>query len=521
MSWYYKEVTCERDLAGLNFANGEILYKYNINPSHQVNLAKSFIRMRMKLSKANGAQLDVSDNIAPNYLMAHSLFKQMYHCMDGKTVGEIQSYVSQIGALQHRINYPQSYKEKFLATTNFAKIDVEERLNDVILNGYKNPNIVKRQSIHLLNQADGAHILGTEELKVDENVLGTGTGNLIQYRNAGDAAAGAIDLRETELEVGDEIVFANLQGCPKRKIKTINQSTIEIDEREIPIFGAVDIEGDNFFYEKKGGKFSKTTQEFELVYKPPMGIWNYNKWLPAHRLELKMYALPNGTWQKNAIQSIGLNKTHETDFLLEVQDMIMYLCLKQSKHEDGERHCTYDDMRCQLTNITTTSNVDHHFIVDRESYAFTMALQDENVENNTLYPSTLFKIRNNEEQKLQRYWIQYNGKVLPNPYPIISKSSSKDFFTQRYYESIMYSDVHYTKDVESLDDWEEAGPFYTHKFGKSEVKTEKVTVSTLFENDAFENNHKPNLLLFDHFHRQFKMKVHHGKIVEMEADSVN
>ena len=121
--WKYKQLTSERDLANSNFSAGVITYKYRMPPGNQINLDKSFIRMRCKLSKANGNQLDTGDLIAPNYLMAYGLFKQMYHCINGVQVGEIRSYCSQVGALRHRISYPQSYKDKFLATTNFAKID--------------------------------------------------------------------------------------------------------------------------------------------------------------------------------------------------------------------------------------------------------------------------------------------------------------------------------------------------------------------------------------------------------------
>ena len=525
--WKYKQITSERDLSTTNFPNGEIKYKYRMPPGHQINLDKSFIRMRCKLSKANGNQLDTGDLIAPNYLMAYGLFKQMYHCINGVQVGEVRSYCSQVGALRHRITYPQSYKDKFLATTNFAKIDFDQRQNDIITKGIQDEGSLKRQSFHMLNQADGTHILGTEELRVNENVAGSNTGNLVEYRNAGGGGNGAIDLRQTELEIGDKIVFNNNLGLGQtRSIVAINQFSVQIDGREIPTFPSEDILGSVFFYEKRGGKKSKQSQEFELVFKPPMGVWHKDVWLASHDMELKLYPHPDGTYQKNVIESIGTNRTHGSanDFLFEVEDMIMYVALLKQKHEDGEYACSYDDMRCQLTNLTTTSNVDNHFVVDRDAHSFTVAFQDENVENNTQYSATKFKIRNDEELKLNRYYIDYNGIILPDPYPQIEKTSSKDFLTQRYYESIMYSDANNSYDVESLDDWQNAGVFFTHKFGKSMKQTEKVTVSTLFENDAFTTNqvsHNPNLLLFDHFTRTFKMVVSNGVIRDVYADKVN
>ena len=163
-------------------------------------------------------------------------------------------------------------------------------------------------------------------------------------------------------------------------------------------------------------------------------------------------------------------------------------------------------------------------MVDRDAHSFTVALQDENVENDTQRSATKFKIRNDEELKLNRYYIDFNGIILPDPYPQIEKTTSKDFLTQRYYESIMYSGANNHYDVESLDDWQNAGVFFTHKFGKGRNQTEKVTVSTLFEDEAFTTNqvsHNPNLLLFDHFTRHFKMVVSNGKVRDVYADMVN
>ena len=59
-------------------------------------------------------------------------------------------------------------------------------------------------------------------------------------------------------------------------------------------------------------------------------------------MELKLYPPPDGTYQKNVIESIGTNRTHGSanDFLFEVEDMIMYVALLKQKHEDGECACS-------------------------------------------------------------------------------------------------------------------------------------------------------------------------------------
>lgn len=534
-SWRYKQITSERDLSQSNFPNGVIKYLFRMGANQQINLNKSFIRLRCKLSDNGGNQLELTDQIAPNYLMAYSLFKQMYHCINGIEVGQVQAYSSQIGALMHRISYPQSYKDKFLATTNYAKIDFQDRINDVIVQGRKEPLIYSPDRYATLTTTE-SFPNSNIEVAADTITLGINTG-VVTFVDQNIVAGSLLDIRN-DISVGDYLKIFK-QNAHDIRVGIICRVTVVTDALNFTVTPSPTVAGDGpdifnaglIRIEKIPNFCEKTrqNQEFEIIFKPPMGIWNKDTWLPAHDMSLKLYPHPDGTYQKNAIQSIGLaTKEHgaTNDFLFEIEDMIMHLCVKDEKHADGEYDCSYEDIRCQLTNITTTSNVDYHFIVDRQSHSFTMALQDENVENDTRRSSTLFKIRDNQELKLQRYYIQYNGRVLPDPYPQISKTLSKDFFTQRFYESTMYSGANSLYDVESLDDWEKAGPFYTHRFGKGYKQTEKVTVSTLFEADAFgvqstASFHRPNLLLFDHFTRHFKMVVSQGKVREVKADIVN
>ncbi len=537
MSWWYKQITSERDLSNTNFANGVIKYKYHMNANQQINLDKSFIRLRVKLSKGDGAtQLDFADGVAPNYLMAYNLFKQMYHEINGIQVGECRSYCSQVGALRHRILYPQSYKDKFLATSNYAKIDIDDRINDVVSLGLEKERLHWRKSKQALPAAAGVGILPEWILYLGVNR------NQIQFVNATSdivfsallpAVNGTVPDLSTIYDVGDIVYF--FDGVEKATPIVSFETTVTTNDTlrlGIAVTNVAVADIVNQFrhngYDTIDLSKSKRTQEFEIVFKPPMGVWHKSRWMPAHDMSLNLYPHPDGSWQKNSIESLAsqINKAHNTDFTLEIQDMIMYVAVLDEKHPDGKFSCEYDDMRCQLTNITTTSNVDYHFVVDRDAYAFTVALQDENCENDTRRSCTKFKIREDQELKLQRYYIDYNGRILPNPYPNISKTSSKDFLTQRYYESIFYSEANANYDVESLDDWRNAGMYFTHQFGKSRTQTEKVTVSTLFEDGAFGSVaggdlHRPNLLLFDHFKRNFSMMVSGGKVREITADIVN
>ena len=536
--WNYRQIVAERQIGNF-FTGGVIKFLYRMPMNTYVNLDKSFIRMRCKLSKANGAQLTDTDDIAPNYLLAHNLIDQIFQCCNGVQIGEQRAYVAQCAALIHRTTYPKSYKDGFLASTNFGEIDFRKRQNTVITNGIDYDELTYQQETEPAGASVGYARPG---LDYATNTLTINTGNgqnadaFLQILRGGAANAEIPDL-STLFNIGDVLYISSGAAHDAQVRRTIigfqtvvdpNQpgavnNRINLDEN----LNGSDAAAIGTFLRvarrviNTEESYSFRTDEFEICFKPAISLWHVNNWLPSHDMELKIYPKPENTYQLGSIQSINANKIPNTDYVFNVEDMIMWVAEKKDTVGNGEVSFSYPDLRCQLTNITTTSNVDNQFVVDREAYAFTVCMQDEDTENSTLNSASLFKIRNDEELKINRVYVDWNGQILPNPYPLIEKTSSKDFITQRYYESIYYGDSNTFLDAETQAEYEKAGIYFTFKFGKNKMKTEKVTVSTLFEPNAFENDHKPNLLLFDHFSRSFKYKTMGGRIVEIHADKVN
>lgn len=527
--WYYKEITCERDVTKSNFPNGVIKFIYRMPANLQINLSKSFIRSRIQITNAdaNRTQISLDSVLAPSYLLGHNLFKQMYHSINGTCVSEIRSYVSQVAALKNRLNENKEWRDRFIGSTNFGKISFDARLNDIASYGLNtqnltwssyNPNLTKGKLPHWLDREN------QYECKAATSSVEFTAG----------AGAPIIDLSAV-LSIGDIIgiddgidsEYKIITGFLPPDDNTAKTSIVVAGG--INNNGAADVEDGVWITDVQPNRTvskSKRSKFFEIAFQPPMGIWETDTWLPSHDMELCMYPHPEGTWQRNAIESIGSVQQipapeDNATYNISIEDMILYVCVMNKKHENGKFKAEYEDVRCQIQNITTTSNVDYQFVVDSDAYKFTLAFQDENAENDTRLPSTFFKIRNEEELKLKRYYLQYNGMILPNPYPSLTKTVDTDLFVQRYFESIYYSNADETKDVESFLDWQTLGPYYTHTFGKSNMKTERLTVSTLFENNAFADNHRPNILIFDHFIRQYSLSVNNGRVTEVTADLVN
>jgi len=526
--WRYKQVTCERDLSTDNFHNGCIRYVYKMPSNCQINLNKSFIRMRYRLTKADGTTLlEKADDVAPAYLLPYNIFRQMYHKINGVNVGEIQSYVPQVGALCHRRHNKMSLRTGFLKSTIMSEIDFTKRQNEVVQGGINLNDLKYVNTSALLPALAGTGVVPRFLDIVTPNQIefiagAVGAGEIRFTANAGQTIP---DL-SLYLQVGQPIYYndgGEVAGRIASFTTTVTTNDTIIPTTAVLVVAAANLVSQFRITEREVDVVASATKQKtinEIIFKPPMGIWQKNSWIASHDMCLELYPRQNGTYQKMAIESELAEKVNNTDFKFQIDDMIMYCAIKDVKHSDGDFNCSYEDIRCQLTNITTTSNVDYHFTVNKDADTFTLSFQDENVENSSLRSATKFKIRNEEELGLERYYITYNGRVLPDPYPQISKSATTDYYTQRYYESNFYSDTIKLQDVENQKDWEEAGTYYTHKFWKTGKRAEKLTLSTLFADNNFAGGHRPNLLLFDHYMRTFKVHVSGGRVSKILADKM-
>ena len=142
----YSQITPIRDVSDgdtVNFSRGQIRFNINMaNSMSRWNPYRSYLRMRVRLSKQNGNALTVSDGIGPNMFQGDCFWQQMNISCNGVKVSEIDDYVAQVSALKYRYCYPEGRRSDFLADTNFAQSSLEERINAVSSDG-KNNKIVE------------------------------------------------------------------------------------------------------------------------------------------------------------------------------------------------------------------------------------------------------------------------------------------------------------------------------------------------------------------------------------------
>lgn len=511
----YKELPAERDITSTNFVNGEVAFRWRMPRNTQINMGKSYIRAQYKITLGDDSVPEYKDLIAPSYLFAHNLWRSMEQRINGRTVSSLNNFISQVAALKHRMTTPQSMKDTFLQSTNHADPEYYNRLSKVVSDGY---DILKEKQ----------WLPFTSLLVGNLNALPTSANYTIsfaQLNNTYTIVGANIDIRRS-VQAGDLILT---HDNTVRIITTVDQNSFQIDERgasgldagsriyrQYPLNVALNYV--DLFIAKRVNLVKESRSEvLETCFKPPLSIWDQDMWVPSHDFELIMNSHASGTLETSALQTVGISKgagTTANDSKIEFVNMIMYCAVRDKSYESGDLSVTFDDCRCQAMPITSLNSTQYHFQIESIPRALTIALQDENVENSSMYQASNFKIRQDEHLNLSSYYIDYNNQILPNPYPVMSSN----LMTQRYYETMYYSNSVAFKDIEPLELWKDVGPYYCHTFIKPSHRSPKVSVTLQFS-EEFVNGHRPNLLLFEHYKSSFKLDIQNGRISQVSQVS--
>lgn len=260
---------------------------------------------------------------------------------------------------------------------------------------------------------------------------------------------------------------------------------------------------------------SQRAHDIELIWRPPLGFFDITDMLSGdYKLELTPHA--EGVWQKHAVEGLTNRAVGTTadDFKIEITEINMYIwkCINQNSLS-GQKSYTYSDIRCNSQNLTTNSLTSKIFNVSEKNHSLTLAYQDSSAGDDIRFSRSKFKIANDAELKLVRYYIQKDGITIPDPIPSLEKNTSTGInrMTQRYYENFAYSDAdRQLIKKETLRDWFDAGIFFHYKWGKGYKVSDQVQIYSNFSEQFAVN---PQILLFDHYKCTISMKIVNGTVV--------
>lgn len=275
---------------------------------------------------------------------------------------------------------------------------------------------------------------------------------------------------------------------------------------------------ENWLVEKKVNN-CRGVRKLDLIVNLPLGIFQKNQWLLGHNFELSLFPHSRLLFKKFFMESLELDKNPEVDYNITIDNMVFYPCIGYVPYslEQASDVCNFEETRMQIQNITSHTDIDRTFVIDNRTKYVTMALQDARCSaGNTLFPRTKFKVGNDIDLDLQSFLILYDIYQFPKPTHDQQVDANEDRIAQAYYENLHYSEqFSRLPDLETLSEFKKLGPYYRYKIPiRPDQSNPKLSIKTRFRN-AFGDNVRPNILLFDTHSRSFQLIAKNGRVVSV------
>ncbi len=505
--WEYDRIDPERTIAGTNFDNGEIVYKKFMSTASKINLSKSYIKLTLSITDETGLlDLSLKDNLAPAFLAAETLFKSSYYKINNVIVSSIGDYQAQISAINQRLNYSEGYRDSVLKDMNYGKPEFSERQKSMFNLTHNGGEIIEEKS------KPGLIASG-----LDISVIGVATG-----------AGGVTD---ADMPLGSIVeIYDNATGLILLYRAQVQSVLVANTTWNMSVRPAVAVPQSVNWVRVEKKNNHRGARQIQLIFRPCLGIFQKDEWILGHDFELSMFPHSDPLYKKFFMESLVADKVPGSgnDYDISIVDMVFYPCIGhiEKSLEQAEYDCSFMETRLQLQNITSSTDIDRTFVIDKRTKYITMALQDARSSGgNTLFPRTKFKVGENSagvdtDLDLQSYVILYDIYQFPRPQHDQQRSATIDRLAQAYYENLNYSgQKEYLPDMESNLDFQRLGPYYHYQIPiRKGQSNPKLSIRTSFRS-TFSAGAIPNLLLFDHFQRSFKLKARNGRVIEVIPSS--
>jgi len=281
----------------------------------------------------------------------------------------------------------------------------------------------------------------------------------------------------------------------------------------------------NFQIRKMAKPCINDVETFELYWKPPLSVFDLKHAIPcaSSKTQVSLTPYPEDVWQKRAIVSKNGDAIHGDgkDYTLEILDIKLYLLVCDSNpiKDNFSFMLDLNEVHCQKVQITSQSE-QKSLDVKESTNGIVLALQDEDTGNNSLYSPSIFKVRDNIEMKLNRYYMRYAGLQVPQPDFDGEIGDAIDTLKGLYTRSLLYSgSVMNNESSETLDEFRKRGMYIYHPIPKTNSdRSTRVYIQTNFKDNvigdkSISGQGEPKLLVFEFYKKVVLMEVQNGRLV--------
>lgn len=505
----YEQQAPTRDVGSGNFPNGSINFRWQTSGVKWWIPSRSYIRMRCSLTKADGVTpVDDADDVAPNMDQCAALFQSLEFRINDKVVSRVADYVAQIDALSTRINKPSAWIDSVGASTNFWNDSFAVRKVTTSVNGQafsSVPIVDSQESLAIDAGTTIEYVAATGILTFGVGVNVTANfavGDYIRFSYA--LNAGNADYRIQAIPDPTQLILTNgPAGDVGAGVKSFARVRYENEARRAPIY--------------------------EITWTPPLSIFQVEHALPCGRFELVMNPQTSSVYKKAAVESNVADRTPGAggDYDFNIENMFLYINTVEGERCDALTYfLDLTQIACQAESLAgAVSFGQKAFDVSPATKALCVAFQDTRAGTNTLVSATKFRgypavINKSSDQglRLNRLFVNYSGRSVPNPDSDPTFDTSVDRTTQRYLDSIMGTGSYFGESSETIQAFHNRGSYHYFPWSKdSNDRSTRVSVNTGFISTGGTDLSNTRLLLFSISSQIAKVTIENGSVTNVDV----
>ena len=530
----YQQVVPSRDVTGNAFSNGSIMIPFQVSGERWWIPSRSYLRLRCQLTRGDGSQFQVVDNIAPAMNLMANLFQSCEIRINDKVVSRIPNYVAQIEALETRLSKSQAQMDGVMGATNFMQSDFSIRQAQICSDGAVGGNAAK----------DVDSLIGlSDPITPFAAFVATNTVAYAIATGIVTFATGAVPDVRNIFKAGDEIQFSGANAATRLTVlSTPTNLTVQciasVGRADIAatVLNSVDISATRI---RSATNDARNVSDFELTWTPNLSLFKIQHALPSGKYTLVLNPFPQSVYQLQAIESRNqsgaflsslpnptvLGAANQVRF--NVIDMFFYCNQVDGPRADNMSFLLdLNQTTCQQENLKVTSFTQKNFDISPSTYALSLAYQDGRCNTDPRVPASMFKCYDatfnpGKELSLNRFYINFAAQSRPNPDADPSFNTRVDRTVQRYIESQIENGSYFDSGgCETLSDFHKRGSYYYFRWARDGTdRSTRASVYSGFEPTTMGTGvDNANVLLFCHSKQIAKITIQDGMVTGVDVE---
>ena len=275
--------------------------------------------------------------------------------------------------------------------------------------------------------------------------------------------------------------------------------------------------------EERRNQFTRevdTTQSYELIFQPPLGISDVQHAMPASNYMFTFVANPN--FLRDVVDGDGVERTPDlpptpstNGYVFRVESMVYYAAMVQGPDSaDQKFSLNMRQISCQALNMSQASNALQlrNFDTSSDTTALAIAFQN-SAEGNADGGKGLFVITNGDQKNLTRWYVSFDSSVYPQEQNEDFITAQQSYITQRWRDTHSQTGLIFSPGgAEYLESWlDESGPYYYMNWPRVQSSATRVQVN------AELNSATPfDVLLLSVVDSSFLVRSQDGKVKKVE-----